>query len=50
MTEKEKMFSGEWHDANFDSVLLEERRSAELLYSTLRKSHKIFPHHYTINF
>ena len=30
MTEKEKMLSGEWHDANFDETLLSERRSAEL--------------------
>ncbi len=31
MTEKEKMLSGQWHDANFDQNLLEERRKAELL-------------------
>lgn len=31
MTEKEKMLHGEWHDANFDKNLLEERRKAELL-------------------
>ena len=31
MTEKEKMLSGEWHDANFDDTLLKERRNAELL-------------------
>lgn len=31
MTEKEKMLHGEWHDANFDKTLLEDRRKAELL-------------------
>ena len=31
MSEKEKMLNGEWHDANFDKNLLEERRTAELL-------------------
>lgn len=31
MTEKEKMLHGQWHDANFDKDLLEERRKAELL-------------------
>ena len=31
MTEKEKMLQGQWHDANFDKDLLEERRKAELL-------------------
>lgn len=31
MSEKEKMLRGEWHDANFDKDLLEERRTAELL-------------------
>lgn len=31
MTEKEKMLGGEWHNANFDPGLLEERRKAELL-------------------
>lgn len=31
MSEKEKMLQGEWHDANFDKTLLEERREAELL-------------------
>ena len=31
MTEKEKMLCGEWHDANFDKSLLEDRRKAELL-------------------
>lgn len=31
MTEKEKMLKGEWHDANFDEELLEERKRAELL-------------------
>lgn len=31
MSEKEKMLNGEWHDANFDKTLLEERRKAELL-------------------
>lgn len=31
MTEKEKMLSGQWHDANFDIALLKERRNAELL-------------------
>lgn len=31
MTEKEKMLKGEWHDANFDKILLEERQKAELL-------------------
>ena len=31
MTEKDKMLHGEWHDANFDDVLLRERRNAELL-------------------
>lgn len=31
MTEKEKMLGGEWHDANFDKDLLEERRRAEAL-------------------
>ena len=31
MSEKEKMLRGEWHDANFDENLLEERRKAELL-------------------
>ena len=31
MSEKEKMLRGEWHDANFDHTLLEERRKAELL-------------------
>ncbi len=30
MTEKEKMLKGEWHDANFDESLIEERRKAEL--------------------
>ena len=30
MSEKEKMRHGEWHDANFDKGLLEERRQAEL--------------------
>ena len=29
MTEKEKMLQGEWHDANFDADLLEERQKAE---------------------
>ena len=31
MSEKEKMLSGDWHDANFDETLLRERRNAELL-------------------
>ncbi|MBR3402281.1 MAG: sugar O-acetyltransferase, partial [Parasporobacterium sp.] len=31
MTEKEKMIRGEWHDANFDPELLEERSKAESL-------------------
>ncbi len=31
MTEREKMLKGEWHDANFDVSLIEERRKAELL-------------------
>jgi hypothetical protein len=31
MSEKEKMLQGQWHDANFDPALLEERRKAELL-------------------
>ena len=31
MSEKEKMLQGQWHDANFDRDLLEERRKAELL-------------------
>ena len=31
MSEKEKMLQGQWHDANFDPTLLEERRKAELL-------------------
>lgn len=31
MTEKEKMLKGEWHDANFDADLLEERKKAESL-------------------
>lgn len=31
MTEKEKMLKGEWHDANFDKDLIEERRKAEML-------------------
>ncbi len=31
MTEKEKMLKGEWHNANFDENLLEERQKAELL-------------------
>ena len=31
MSEKEKMLNGEWHNANFDKELLEERRKAELL-------------------
>ncbi len=31
MLEKDKMLKGEWHDANFDKTLLEERRKAELL-------------------
>lgn len=31
MTEKEKMLQGEWHDANFDANLLQERHRAELL-------------------
>ena len=31
MNEKEKMLKGEWHDANFDVTLLEERQKAELL-------------------
>ena len=31
MSEEEKMLRGEWHDANFDQTLLEERRKAELL-------------------
>ncbi len=30
MTEKEKMLNGEWHDANFDKDLVEERRRAEI--------------------
>lgn len=30
MSEKEKMLHGEWHDANFDKTLLEERRKVEL--------------------
>ena len=31
MSEKDKMLKGEWHDANFDQELLNERRIAELL-------------------
>ena len=31
VSEKEKMLNGQWHDANFDKNLLEERRKAELL-------------------
>ena len=31
MSEKEKMLKGEWHNANFDEELLEERSKAELL-------------------
>lgn len=31
MSEKEKMLSGQWHDANFDEELLAQRRKAELL-------------------
>lgn len=31
MSEKEKMLHGQWHNANFDKPLLEERRNAELL-------------------
>ncbi len=31
MTEKEKMLKGEWHDANFDASLLQERQKAETL-------------------
>lgn len=31
MTEKEKMYMGEWHAANTDRELLDERRKAELL-------------------
>ena len=30
-TEREKMLSGEWHDANFDAGLVEERSKAEQL-------------------
>ena len=29
MTEREKMLNGEWHDANFDAGLVEERAKAE---------------------
>ncbi len=31
MSEKEKMLKGQWHDANYDKLLLEERKRAELL-------------------
>lgn len=31
MTEKEKMLKGEWHDANFDNSLIEERSKAASL-------------------
>jgi len=31
MSEKEKMLKGQWHDANFDSQLIEERKKAEIL-------------------
>lgn len=31
MTEREKMLRGEWHDANFDVELLQERSAAEQL-------------------
>lgn len=31
MSEKEKMLNGQWHNANFDKTLLDERRKAELL-------------------
>lgn len=31
MTEREKMLSGQWYDANFDKDLLKEREKAELL-------------------
>ncbi len=38
MTEREKMLQGEWHDANFDAGLLEERQKAELLCYDLNMS------------
>lgn len=31
MSEKEKMLRGDWHNANFDADLLNERRKAEIL-------------------
>lgn len=45
MTEKEKMLKGEWHDANFDVNLLEERQRAESLCFDFNMSKPESPEH-----